>query len=498
MLLLLTAIGLAVLWLYTKWQKTKKYWADRNVPYIPPHPLLGNLTFLFKLNPGIFMRNIYNPEQPYLGLWWFWRPVLFVNSPELARRVLVKDCAVFKDRFLNSGKKDPIGGLNLFLVNDPLWSSVRKRVSPSFTGAKLRLLHKHFVAKSRELIKRIKIEMESNHCVNLRMMFTDFTTDVVGVTALGVRGDATLTGQSPLRDVTRDFMKFNYLRSLAWTCIFFYPELVDVFGFSFFPKSATNFFRKLFKQIVKERGGYDVGIGQNKDLLDVLRRIKQDCDKNNEEMPEDLLIAQAAAMLQGGFDTTGTALTFCTYELAHSPHWQEIIYNELLEFRDKMINGDVDAEVFQEMPYLNGALKETLRKYMSMGWIDRVASTDYQIDENLTIKAGTPVYVNACGIHYDPQYYPDPEKFDPERFLPENEKNLKPFTYMPFGEGPRFCLGKRFGTQNATCALAHIILNYKIVAKPNSPLPQEVKIEKKSFFYVPGENLYVNFVPRDD
>ncbi|XP_045538852.1 cytochrome P450 6k1-like isoform X1 [Papilio machaon] len=432
MLLLLTAIGsVAVLWLFTKWQRTKKYWADRNVPYIPPHPLLGNLTFLLKQNP------------------------------------------------------------------DPLWSSVRKRVSPSFTGAKLRAIHKHFVDKSRELVKRIKIEMESNKCVNLRMMFTDFTTDVVGLTAFGVRGDATLTGQSPLRDVTRGFMKFNYLRGLSWACIFFFPELVDVFGFSFFPKSATNFFTKLFKQVVKERGGYNVCIGQNKDFLDVLRSIKQDSDKNNQEMPENILIAQAAAMLQGGFDTTGSALTFCTYELAHSPHYQEIIYDELLQNKDKILNGNPDAEVFHEMKYLNAALKETLRKYMSMGWIDRVASTDYQIDENLTIKAGTPVYVNAGGMHYDPEYYPDPEKFDPDRFLPENEKNLTPFTYMPFGEGPRFCLGKRFGVQNATCALAYIILNYKIVAKPNSHLPREVEIEKKSLFFVPGEYLYVDFVPRD-
>lgn len=75
-----------------------------------------------------------------------------------------------------------------------------------------------------------------------------------------------------------------------------------------------------------------------------------------------------------------------------------------------------------------------------MGWLDRIAEKDYQIDEKLTIPAGTPVYVNALGMQYDPEYFPDPEQFNPDRFLPEND--IKPFTYMPFGEGPRNCIGK--------------------------------------------------------
>lgn len=77
-----------------------------------------------------------------------------------------------------------------------------------------------------------------------------------------------------------------------------------------------------------------------------------------------------------------------------------------------------------------------------MGWLDRIAIADYEIDDKLTVKAGTPVYVNSTGMHYDPEYFPDPMKFDPDRFLPENEKNIKQYTYMPFGEGPRFCIGE--------------------------------------------------------
>lgn len=77
-----------------------------------------------------------------------------------------------------------------------------------------------------------------------------------------------------------------------------------------------------------------------------------------------------------------------------------------------------------------------------MGWLDRIASQDYKIDENLTIPSGTVVYVNAVGMQQDPQYFPNPQIYSPERFLPENERNITPYTFLPFGDGPRGCIGK--------------------------------------------------------
>ncbi|KPJ04444.1 Cytochrome P450 6j1 [Papilio xuthus] len=87
-----------------------------------------------------------------------------------------------------------------------------------------------------------------------------------------------------------------------------------------------------------------------------------------------------------------------------------------------------------------------------MGWLDRVAATDYKVDDKLTIPAGTPVYVNGLSLHYDPNIYPEPMQFNPDRFLPENEKKIPPFTYIPFGEGPRMCIG------NNSFNLVHFVL----------------------------------------
>ncbi|XP_028171829.1 cytochrome P450 6j1-like [Ostrinia furnacalis] len=119
---------------------------------------------------------------------------------------------------------------------------------------------------------------------------------------------------------------------------------------------------------------------------------------------------------------------------------------------------------------------EALRKYPAMGWLDRLASKDYQIDENLTVPAGMPVYVNVVGMHYDPEYFPDPDNFDPDRFLPEREQNIKPFTFMPFGQGPRNCIVK---------------------PKPNAKTPDLIEPERRALFLMPGEELTVDFILRE-
>lgn len=87
-------------------------------------------------------------------------------------------------------------------------------------------------------------------------------------------------------------------------------------------------------------------------------------------------------------------------------------------------------------------VSETLRKYPTLPFLDRVANEDYKIpNSDLVLKKGTPVFIPMTGIHNDPEYYPDPKKFDPERFSIENKGARVPFTYFPFGEGPRACIG---------------------------------------------------------
>lgn len=85
---------------------------------------------------------------------------------------------------------------------------------------------------------------------------------------------------------------------------------------------------------------------------------------------------------------------------------------------------------------------EALRKYPLLPFLDRKCVADYKVpNSDLVIPSGTSIYISLNGLQWDPKYFPDPEKFDPFRFSDERKEEITPFTYMPFGEGPRNCIG---------------------------------------------------------
>ncbi|CAK1546271.1 unnamed protein product [Leptosia nina] len=495
-ILLFSTIVCLVAWACMKWSAVKSYWAKRGVPYLPPHPIMGNLTFLLKKNPGTWMIELYQrfPKAPVVGIWLFWRPALVINTPELAKRILVKDNSIFRDRLLSGGKHDSIGSLNILTANDPLWSTVRRRISSIFTGSKLRALQPLVDTKTSELITRINNTKDYSK-LNLRNLFADYSTDVFGTAAFGVETFAVRTGEDPMRTITEAYMTFDWFRGLSWGSIFFLPEVTPYFNFRLFPKWSTDYFRKVFNFVAEQRK--DRVIKDPKDLMDALIKLKRDGPViDGVEINDDVIVSNAATMLLGGFETSGSALTFTFYQLAYNPDIQEKLYKEVSEL--KAAEGKLEIAKLMELNYLNAVIKEILRLYAPMGWLDRIASQDYAIDDKLTIKKGTPVYVNAIGMHYDPEYFPDPLKFDPERFMPDNEQNIKPFTYMPFGEGPRICIGMRFGLISVRHGISNLILNYKVSPIPGSPKPSELEFEKKGLFLVPGQHMAVNFTLRNE
>ncbi|CAB3254030.1 unnamed protein product [Arctia plantaginis] len=472
----------------------------RGIPHYPPHPILGSLTFLQRQNPSIWMRQLYKDfKAPYVGIWLFWRPGLVINSPEITRRILVKDSENFRNHFLSSGKTDPIGSLNLFTVNDPIWTSLRRRLTGVFTSAKLKMHSGIVRIKTNDLLERIRDETSKNNNIHLRKLLSDFTVDIIGESAFGIVSESVKTGNSVMKEIAQEFMNFGLHRGLSWSSIFFFPELVDVFRFSFFPKHTIERLRLICRSVINQRGGFEKKMKEPKDLLDALIKMKQEASEEGEEMSEDFLVAQASIFLVGGFDTSASTMSWVIYHLAWHPEHQQRLYDEILNLKQKYEGEDLSPSALSELTYYNCVIKETLRHFPPMGWLDRVATKDYQIDENLTIPAGTPVYLNAVGMQVDPQYFPDPMVFNPDRFLPENERNNTPFTFLPFGDGPRACIGMRFAFHVLRQALSSIIYNFEIRVVPDTPKPNEVEVEKKGTFFMPmDERMVVQFVPREN
>uniref|UniRef100_A0A1B6KEH9 Cytochrome P450 n=1 Tax=Graphocephala atropunctata TaxID=36148 RepID=A0A1B6KEH9_9HEMI len=147
------------------------------------------------------------------------------------------------------------------------------------------------------------------------------------------------------------------------------------------------------------------------------------------------------------------------------------------------------------MTYMDQIISETLRRYPPFPYLSRCCTEDYRVPEStLRIKKGQEVIIPVYSFHHDPKNFPDPSSFDPERFSPENTKKWHPYAYLPFGEGPRMCIGQKFGLMNVKMAVATLVLDYHLRITPDTDVP--LKMTSDSFTTVPSTPLMLIFTRR--
>lgn len=172
------------------------------------------------------------------------------------------------------------------------------------------------------------------------------------------------------------------------------------------------------------------------------------------------MIAQCFVFFLAGFETSSTTMTFALYEMSVNPEIQDRVREELhrvlkkydnkicydslkeLEYMQQVIDGnDVENFISHYLPVYYFFL-ETLRKYPPLPFVTRKCVEDYTIpNTGITIDKGTGVLIPITNIHYDEDIYENPKEFNPERFTKENKQRRHPYAHIPFGEGPRICIG---------------------------------------------------------
>ncbi|XP_077295471.1 putative cytochrome P450 6a13 [Arctopsyche grandis] len=231
-------------------------------------------------------------------------------------------------------------------------------------------------------------------------------------------------------------------------------------------------------------------------VVQILKKLRDENvdDEGKLKFQGDTLLAQAAIFFSAGFQTISSTISFSLYELAMSPDVQEKVLIEIEEVLNSH-NGMVTNEAIQNMKYLGMCIKETLRKYPILPFLDRVCQNRYKIpNTNVILEPQTTVYIPMIGIHMDPQYHPEPEVYRPERFSPENFKHMDPSTYMPFGHGPRNCIGERLGVVETKLGLVHILKDFKVKTCPKT-VPK-IKFNPKSINILRLDTIYLRFEPK--
>lgn len=208
-----------------------------------------------------------------------------------------------------------------------------------------------------------------------------------------------------------------------------YPELSRSLHLVANPKEPSDFLRKVFTETIKERERTGV---QRNDYVQLLLKLRETVSLSLDDMA-----AESFIFFTGGFETSSSTLTFCLYELSVN---QEIQQKLRLEIQDglKENDGKLTYDLVFQYQYLDMVARETLRKYPIVPAMLRKCTKEYSIpDTELTIHEGQNVLIPIYSVQHDPEYYPEPETFDPERFSPENSEGRNPITFLAFGEGPR-------------------------------------------------------------
>uniref|UniRef100_A0A182TBD6 Cytochrome P450 n=1 Tax=Anopheles maculatus TaxID=74869 RepID=A0A182TBD6_9DIPT len=168
------------------------------------------------------------------------------------------------------------------------------------------------------------------------------------------------------------------------------------------------------------------------------------------EANENHIVGHSVTFLSEGFETSSTMMSYLLYELASNPAIQDKVVQEL-----RTVMNESDAQLTEaglhKLVYMEAAMMETLRMHTPTFTLPRICTKDFELPpqfptdtKRVTLRSGTSVVIPVYAIHYDPEIYPSPYVFDPERFLEENRQSRPRHAFLGFGEGPRLCLGKLF------------------------------------------------------
>nr|AHW57310.1 CYP6CT1 [Chilo suppressalis] len=469
--------------IYVWFQFKFTYWSRKGV--FGPKPIFpyGNIKDVITRKSQFFQPycDIYFKYKhlPYVGMYCFHRPVLCVNDLELAKHILVRDFEHFQSRGTYSGGEgDRLAG-NLFNIHGTVWKKLRLKMSPSFTSGKLKIIYPIMVKIANDALTYADMLHRNGESVNFSELYGRYAMEIIANIGFGVECNGFNYAKSEFYDRGREYFD---PRTLYWTIIrgfaFIAPDTFEKLKLKRISSRIENFFYSLVKHTVEHRKKYSY---KRNDFLQTLIELMEEQDKkgvtNRIEFPftMDDLAANTMLYMIAGYETSATTGQFAAYQLARNPHIQNKAREEILGVLHKY-GGQFSYEAQNEMVYMNMVLEETMRMYPSMRAIFRRCTKDYQMPgSDLVVEEGTLVFVPCQAFQMDPEIFPEPEQFDPERFTPENKAKLHPCHWMPFGEGPRKCLGVRQGYIQSKLALVKILQEYELQLDQRTLVPMRIK-----------------------
>ncbi|KAM7275850.1 hypothetical protein ACFE04_017716 [Oxalis oulophora] len=470
------------------------YWSVRKVPGPPSFPLLGHLPLMAKYGPDVFsvLAKQYGPIfRFHMGR----QPLIIVASPELCKEVGIKKFKDIQNRSIPSPiANSPLHQKGLFFTRDSRWSTMRNTIvsfyQPSHLASLLPTMHK-FIESATE-----NLDEYHDQDIVFSSLSLKLATDVIGQAAFGVN-----FGLSDKKSIKEENDKSSSVSDFLSQHMYSTTQLkMDLSGsFSIIIGLLVPILQEPFRQILKRipgtkdyivdktnqklSGKLDEIVSKrmkeekrdSKDFLSLILNARESEIVTKKVFTPDYISATTYEHLLAGSTTTSFTLSSVVYLVAGHPQVESKLLAEIDGFgpRDQIPTAE---DLQTKFPYLDQVVKEAMRFYLVSPLIARETCKQVEIG-GYVLPKGTWVWLAPGVLAKDPKNFPEPEKFKPERFDPncQEQKNRHPYAHIPFGIGPRACIGQKFSIQEIKISLVHLYRKYIFRHSPNMEKPLELE-----------------------
>jgi cytochrome P450 len=420
-------------------------------PFIPPAPKPRTVPPSFLQMIGIVYRNplelwgepSYN--EPWISVSGVGGPLLIANDPGLIRHVLVDNVKNYKMATVRQNILRPILRDGLLTAEGDVWKRSRKAMAPVFTPRHNKNFAQPMLKRSVEFAERYEGETGT---VDLARDMTTLTYEILAETLFSgeIAGEpgSFETQIDRLFETMGRVDPLDLLRAPKWL-----PRFTQIRG-----RKAMAYFRKIVADTmdIRRKRMQRTPDAVPEDFLTLLLRAEGPDGLTRGEVEDNII-----TFIGAGHETTARALGWTLYCLANAP-WER----EKIEAEIDQVVADVPDPVdwLDAMPLTRAAFEEAMRLYPPAPSLNREPIEDDRYGD-LVIKKGTQVLMMPWTVHRHRKYWDQPDAFMPERFHPENRDKIDRYQYLPFGAGPRTCIGASFAMQEAAIALAALMSRYQ-------------------------------------
>ena len=446
----------------------------RHAPGPKGHPVLG---FIPELNQDALgfllgLRRDYGDVVRFrIGP----APVYLVSHPDLVKGIL-QDNNTDYHKDIATDKIKTLLGLSLLTGEGEFWLKQRRLIQPLFHRQRIASFATTMTdATTRMLDKRWQGHAQRREPLDIAKEMMHLTLDIVGWTLFST-------------DVTKDADRIG--NALSAALVLAMRKLRAIIDLPEFVPTPTNRQYQQAKAVLddviyglirsRRESGEDAG-----DLLSMLMNTRD--EDTGEGMSERQIRNEAMTFFVAGHETTSNALTWTFHLLAQHPEVRTRLEQEV----DEALAGRTPtAEDVAKLPYTRRVLEESMRLYPPAWAIGRKPLKPITIG-GYDVPKGSNIIMSTYVVHRHPDFWDEPERFDPDRFLPERAQGRHRYAYIPFGGGPRLCIGSNFAMMEAQLILATITQRYRLEHVPNRPVLAESLITLR-----PKHGLPMTLTPR--